>query len=312
MSSIKRCFAFGSLSCAMLLAVNATTAGAANGSQCARTDGRVSLEAGLFAMGEDRAYPEEGPVREVQVDAFEIDRSEVTNARFAAFVEATGYVTDAERAPDPARHPGIPADALVPGSAVFISPLISRSPQWWQFVEGANWRQPEGPGSTIETRMDHPVVHVSYADVLAFAKWAGGDLPTEAEWEYAARGGLARARFEWGNQPIGEGPARANTWQGGFPIENKGADGYVGTAPVGCFPANGHGLFDMTGNVWESTKDQLDPLDRNSGLIKGGSHLCAENFCQRYRPAARHPQERDFSTSHIGFRLVYRQPPPPW
>lgn len=267
----------------------------------------VALPGGTFSMGSDTGYPDEGPIRAVTVEAFEIETLEVTNRRFAAFVADTGYVTQAERTPDPALHPDLPADALAAGSAVFISPSLSGVRSWWHFVEGATWRHPEGPGSSIEDRLDHPVVHVAYQDALAFAEWAGGDLPTAAEWEYAARGGLEGAHFEWGDEPPDSGTPRANTWQGFFPIENTERDGYAGAAPVGCYRPNGYGLYDMTGNVWEWTKDTYDRRNPNSGLIKGGSYLCAENFCRRYRPAARHEQERDFSASHIGFRVIYRR-----
>ena len=267
---------------------------------------RVSLDGGAFTMGSDTGYRDEAPARSAQVDEFEIESLEVTNRRFAAFVQETGYITVAERQPDPTAHPGIPADMLVPGSAVFVSPIVSGLTTWWQFVEGASWRHPEGPGSTIETRMDHPVVHIAFEDALAFAEWTGGDLPTEAEWEFAARGGLENARYEWGDTPPEQGSPRANTWQGPFPISNTEQDGYFGTAPAGCFGSNGYGLHDMTGNVWEWTKDRYRSGNPNSGLLKGGSYLCADNFCRRYRPSARHEQERDFSASHIGFRVIYR------
>ena len=281
---------------------------ASAGDQCAALDAPtvVALNGGDFLMGEDRGYPDEAPVRAATVGAFSIDAFEVTNRRFAAFVDETGYVTVAERVPDPADFPGIPANALAPGSAVFTPPLSNGSPTWWRFTEGASWRTPEGPGSAIDDRMDHPVIHIAYEDAQAFAAWAGGDLPSEAEWEYAARGGLVGARYEWGEEDPHQGEPRANTWQGIFPVVNLEKDGHARTAPVGCFPANGFGLYDMTGNVWEWTKDAYRPGDANSGLIKGGSFLCAENFCQRYRPAAKHEQERNFSASHIGFRLVYR------
>ena len=268
----------------------------------------VMLPGGAFSMGDARGYPEERPVRTVTVEPFAIDSMEVTNRRFQAFVDATGYVTMAERRPDPLLHPDIPPDQLVPGSAVFVAPLSSGSPQWWRFVEGAHWRQPEGPGSSLEGRLDHPVVHIAYEDARAFARWAGGALPTEAQWEFAARGGLSSARYEWGEEHPDKGAPKANTWQGAFPLQNSGADGFIGTAPVGCYPANGFGLHDMTGNVWEWTTDQFNPEDDNAGTIKGGSYLCAENYCRRFRPAARHPHERDFSTSHVGFRLVYNAP----
>lgn len=276
-----------------------------DGSVCEPVTGKVRIDGGTFDMGNAKAYPEERPVHTVSVERFVIDRTEVTNDRFAAFVEDTGYVTQAEQMPDPAKHPELDPALLLAGSAVFIPPAISGSRQWWQFVEGASWRNPEGPGSTIEERMQHPVVHVSYADALAFAEWAGGALPTEAQWEFAARGGLSDAQYEWGEEPPHQGSPKANTWQGFFPIENSTEDGHSGTAPVGCFPANGYGLYDMTGNVWEWTNDAFTASDTNSGLIKGGSYLCSDNFCRRYRPAAKHPQERDFSTSHLGFRLVY-------
>lgn len=273
---------------------------------CQAEPARVTLAGGEFRMGSEDGYVEERPTRMAVVGAFAIDTLEVSNADFAKFVEETGYITTAEREPDPALHPNIPAESLIPGSAVFVSPLISGQPSWWQFTPGANWRAPEGPGSTLEGRMDHPVVHVSYLDAQAYADWAGGDLPTEAEWEYAARGGLHAARYAWGDEPPHTGAAKANTWQGMFPVENTESDGFVGTAPGGCFAENGYGLFDMTGNVWEWTQGQFDPRSDNSGLIKGGSYLCSDNFCQRFRPAARQPQDRDFSTSHIGFRVVYR------
>lgn len=274
--------------------------------QCASEDERVRIPGGVFKIGEQFGYPEERPVRDVVVEPFEIDRTEVTNRRFAEFVDATGYVTDAERKPNLVDATDDKENAIEPGSAVFISPIESGQRQWWQYVLGAYWRAPEGPGSSIQTRMDHPVVHISYNDALAFAEWVGGDLPTEAEWEIAARGGLVGMRYEWGSADPKDGPARANTWQGVFPFENKADDGHVGTAPVGSYPANGYGLCDMTGNVWEWSKGRFDLEDENSGVIRGGSHLCAENFCRRYRPASRQPHERDFSTSHIGFRLVYR------
>lgn len=267
---------------------------------------RVALPGGDFQMGSEAGYPDEAPVRTVSVRPFEIETLEVTNRRFAEFVRETGYVTLAERAPDPAQYPDIPEKMLVAGSAVFVSPADTRRRNWWQFTAGANWRQPEGPGSSIENRMDHPVVHIAYADALAFAQWAGGDLPTEAEWEYAARGGLYGAQYEWGDNPPTSDRPRANTWQGIFPIVNTQADGYERTAPVGCFDPNGYGLFDMTGNVWEWTSDFYGDESPNSGLLKGGSFLCSENFCRRFRPAARQEQERDFSASHIGFRVVYR------
>ena len=261
---------------------------------------------GLSAMGAGALYPEEAGRGAVRLAGFLIDRTEVTNARFAAFAEETGYVTLAERMPDPALHPGIPPEALVPGSAVFVMAGGDRA-GFWRFEPGAFWRAPEGPGSSIEDRMDHPVVHLAYEDAARFAAWAGGRLPSEAEWEHAARGGLAAATYEWGETAPDDLPSRrANTWQGVFPVIDTGADGYKGTAPVACYAPNGYGLHDATGNVWEWTAD-ADPA-RNRGVIKGGSYLCAENYCRRYRPAARHPQELDFSTSHLGFRVAYDLP----
>lgn len=277
---------------------------------CVADTVRVDLPAGVFSMGATDTYAEEAPIRQVSVAPLAMQSTEVSNAQFATFVAATAYVTQAERAPDPALHPDLPPALLVPGSAVFRSPADTGQRRWWHFVEGASWRAPEGPGSDLSGRMDHPVVHVTFHDALAYAAWAGGDLPTEAEWEYAARGGLDGARYGWGDEPPDDGGLKANTWQGAFPVQNTRRDGYAGTAPVGCFPPNGYGLFNMTGNVWEWTRGQARAGQPNSGLIKGGSYLCADNFCRRYRPAARQAQERDFSASHIGFRLVFRPDPP--
>jgi formylglycine-generating enzyme required for sulfatase activity len=265
----------------------------------------VVIQGGQFKMGAERGYPEERPVVEAVVESFRIMTHEVTNDQFARFVEATGYVSQAERVPDPKLHPDIPQADLVPGSAVFVMPK-SRQQYWWQFVEGASWRMPFGVGSELNDRNSHPVVHISYADAVAFADWVGGRLPTEAEWEYAARGGLDGATYSWGETPPSEGRARANTWQGIFPFANTGDDGFLDTAPVGSFQPNGYGLYDMTGNVWEWVDHE--PSVRNIGLIKGGSFLCADNFCRRYRPSAKQPQELDFSTNHIGFRVAFDHP----
>ncbi len=260
----------------------------------------VALPGGVFAMGSNEAYREEAPVREVETGPFRMDAHEVTNRQFSAFVEATGYVTTVETKPKPEDNPGIPPELLTAGSAVFVG---GRAP--WKFVEGAYWRAPEGPGSSIDNRMDHPVVHMTYADAEAYAAWAGGDLPTEAEWEYAARGGLDGARYEWGDTPPDKtDQPRANTWQGLFPVANTTHDGFDGSAPVGCYAPNGYGLYDMTGNVWELVKGHAPSA--LFGIMKGGSFLCAENFCRRYRPSARHDSEVNFSASHVGFRLVYR------
>lgn len=255
-------------------------------------------------MGSDNHYSDEGPVRTFTLAPFKIDPFEVTRAQFQEFIKATGYVTVAERKPDPALHPNIPEDKLVAGSAVFSMAVGDSQAGRWQFVPGAAWDKPDGSQSKIAAEMNHPVNHIAYEDALAFAVWAGGDLPSEAQWEYAARGGLDGAAYEWGDvEPDQMDIPRANTWQGIFPVINRADDGYVGTAPVGCYEPNGYGLYDMTGNLWEWTKDS--DLTSNQGIIKGGSYLCASNYCRRYRPAARQNQELDFSTNHIGFRLVY-------
>lgn len=290
----------------------------------------LCLAGGTFRMGSNDHYPEEAPVREVTVASFAIDVTPVTNAAFTCFVRATGYVTLAERPPSRATYPGADPRLLVPGSSVFTPPErypIAPNPLlWWRYVEGASWRHPLGPHSTIEGKDDHPVVHVAYEDAAAFAAWAGKRLPTEAEWEYAARGGLEGAAFAWGDELAPEGRMMANYWQGPFPKTNLCLDGYDRTSPVTAFPPNGYGLFDMIGNVWEWTSDVFrEPGDTkpcctpdqragNAGqgpggafpcmVIKGGSHLCAENYCRRYRPAARYPQTIDTSTSHMGFRCA--------
>lgn len=270
---------------------------------CVETAGAdfIYVSGGDFEMGSIGTYPEEAPVRRERVNGFWIGKYEVSNADFDLFTKETGYQTLAERTPDPALHPDIPADQLVAGSALFVPPK-TKAEYWWQFMRGANWRQPRGPGSDISDKMDMPVVHVAYADAVAYAAWKGGRLPSEKEWEYAARGGLDGATYEWGETPPQNGTPRANTWQGVFPVIDKGEDGFMGAAPTGQYAANGYGLYDMTGNVWEWVADQNKA--RNMGLIKGGSFLCADNFCRRYRPAAKQPQELDFSTNHIGFRVV--------
>lgn len=259
---------------------------------------RISLSAGRFTMGSDKAYPEESPARASSVGAFDIDAVEVTNDAFASFVTATGYVTDAEKP-----QPGFGAA----GAAVFTPPTATR-PTWWQFVEGANWRSPNGSDSSIDGLGLHPVVQVSYADAKAYAKWAGRRLPTEAEWEYAAKGG-ADTFYVWGNDRVPNNTEQANTWQGAFPVSNTAADGYRALAPIGCFPPNDFGLYDMIGNVWEWTDSTFDDAPAKEGAepiyaIKGGSYLCAENYCRRYRAAARQPQEAGFATNHIGFRTI--------
>lgn len=292
-------------------------------------EGMIELEGGEFLMGSDAHYPEERPARKVRVGGFAIDVTPVTNAQFARFVEETGYVTNAEIAPTLEDYPKADPGLLVAGSSIFDPP--ERQPHeanpmlWWRYCPGADWRHPEGPASTIDGRLNHPVVHVALNDALAYAAWAGKRLPTEAEWEFAARGGAEGLPFAWGEELAPAGAMLANYWQGLFPSENLALDGYERTSPVGAFPANAYGLFDMIGNVWEWTADDYrlaqtagakccSPYGRGQlmvsaeGLVfkvlKGGSHLCAENYCQRYRPAARYPQTPDTSTSHIGFRCV--------
>jgi formylglycine-generating enzyme len=292
----------------------------------------ISLPAGTLRMGSAEFYPEEGPVHERRVEAFELDAHPVTNAEFAAFVTATGYVTVAERELDPLHFPDADPADLVPGGMVFTptpGPVDLRDwRQWWRWQPGARWREPEGPGSAIDHRLQHPVVQVCFEDASAYVAWAGKRLPTEAEWEWAARGGMAGARYSWGDEPRPDGRLRANTWQGSFPFRNTGADGWVGTSPVGTFPANGYGLVDMTGNTWEWTSDYYAPrhalpgsridagtrvnMLASSGMgpgtqmprrvLKGGSHLCSPEYCLRYRPAARSGQAEDTGMTHIGFR----------
>ena len=293
---------------------------------------------GTFLMGSEDFYPEEGPVHRVSVDGFWMDEHPVTAAEFRRFVRETEYVTVCERPLDPADFPGADPEALVPGALVFrktAGPVdLQDFRNWWAYVPEAYWKRPEGPGSSVNGRDRHPVVQIAYDDAAAYADWAGKDLPTEAEWEYAARGGLDGATFAWGDEHFPEGKPMANSWQGEFPWQNLKLDGYEGTSPVGSFPANGYGLYDMTGNVWEWTSDFFVPQhpdevekpccvprnprvssDRESygagemvprRVIKGGSHLCAPNYCLRYRPAARQGEAVDTSTGHLGFRCVVR------
>lgn len=286
--------------------------------------GMRRLAGGAFVMGSNRHYPEEAPERVVEVAPFWIDTGPVTNAEFARFVEATGHVTTAEIAPVAADYPGADPALLQPGSAVFeptAGPVDLRRPDlWWRYVLGAAWRAPLGPGSDITAVMDHPVVHIAFPDAEAYAAWAGKALPTEAEWEFAARGGLERAAYAWGEELEPGGWRMANYWAGEFPWRSDKPAGEARSSPVGRFPANGYGLFDMIGNVWEWTVELWDappskgpsccaapaPGSQAVRVIKGGSHLCAESYCRRYRPAARHPQASDSSTSHLGFRCVVR------
>jgi formylglycine-generating enzyme required for sulfatase activity len=282
------------------------------------------IAGGTFSMGSDEFYPEERPVRSVSVGSFWIDDHPVTAAAFRRFIRATGHVTVAERAPSARDYPEADEELLVPGSLVFrktAGPVpLDDVRRWWSYVPGAFWKKPGGPGTTISGRDRHPVVHVAYADAEAYATWAGKALPTEAEWEFAARGGLEGSRFAWGDEELSDGRTMANTWQGSFPWQNTRLDGYEGTSPVCSFPPNGYGLYDVCGNVWEWTADAFatgldtkpccapappgERFPRN--VIKGGSHLCAPSYCLRYRPAARQSETIDTSTSHLGFRCVVR------
>jgi formylglycine-generating enzyme required for sulfatase activity len=302
--------------------------------------GMVWIPGGIFMMGSDSHYPEEAPAHRVKVDGFWIDAKTVTNREFAKFVEATGHVTSAEKPADPKDYPGAVPELLVPSSVVFKKAPpgtgLNDHYRWWTYVAGADWRHPQGPGSSIEGLDDHPVVHVNFADAAAYAKWVGKELPSEAEWEFAARGGLEGAEYCWGDELFPGGQPMANTWQGAFPSENLLEDGYEWTAPVGSFPPNGYGLHDMAGNVWEWTTDWYQEhgkiespcctLENPRGglmkhsydprqpaikiprkVMKGGSYLCAPNYCRRYRPAARMSQPVDTSTCHLGFRCIVRR-----
>jgi sulfatase modifying factor 1 len=299
--------------------------------------GMAWIPGGQFQMGSADFYPEERPVHQVAVDGFWMDEHPVTVAEFRRYIKATGYQTVAERPLNAADYQGADPDLLVPGSLVFRrtpGPVDTRDfRQWWAYVPGACWRQPDGPGSELRRRDQHPVTHIAYEDAQAYAAWAGKALPTEAEWEFAARGGLDGAVYVWGDEFAPGGEQLANTWQGEFPWQNLLLDGYEGTSPAGAFPANGYGLYDMAGNVWEWTCDYFRPRHRGEQaaapccaprnplvdepgrdpgsaiprrVIKGGSHLCAPNYCLRYRPAARQGEAVDTSTGHIGFRCVVR------
>ncbi len=300
----------------------------------------VWIPGGTYLMGSDAHYPEEAPAHPVSVSSFWIDRYQITNAAFRRFVKATGYVTVAERVPEADRYPGALPEMLVPGSVVFKQPpgrvALDNHYTWWDWVPGADWRRPEGSGSTLDGRERHPVIHVSWEDAAAYAAWAGKSLPTEAEWEYACRSGQDRLPFAWGEELAPKGKMLANYWQGQFPWQNLDLDGYERTAPVGSFPPNGYGLCDMIGNVWEWTADwyvahhdggspccgaalnpgggseqgSLDPSIAGASIprrvLKGGSWACAANYCQRYRPAARMPHPIDTGTNHVGFRCIVR------
>jgi formylglycine-generating enzyme len=298
----------------------------------------VRIPGESFLMGSNHFYTEEQPVHEVMVDGFWMDKHPVTNSEFRQFVEATGHVTVAERQPDPEQYPGIDPAMLVPGSLVFQKPpqrVSLRDPKaWWAYVPGACWKYPEGLGISVSLRDDHPVTHVAHEDAAAYAAWAEKSLPAEAEWEFAARGGLSQAIFVWGNEAAPGGRIMANTWQGEFPWQHLAAGSWEGTSPVQSFSANGYGLYDMAGNVWEWTttffkprhdavkpcctprtplgnKPELSDPSKTGGniprrVVKGGSYLCAPNYCFRYRPAARQGEAVDTSTCHIGFRCILR------
>ena len=302
------------------------------------TEGMAWIPGGEFSMGTDdeAGWPDEKPAHRVRVAGFWMDETEVTNARFRAFVEATGYVTTAEKKPDweelkkqlPPGTPKPPESKLVPASMVFVPPAgkvdLKDFASWWKWTPGACWKHPEGPDSHIEGKDDHPVVHVSWDDAAAYARWAGKRLPTEAEWEFAARGGLDGKPYVWGDEPPGDSGTRANLWQGEFPHKNTGADGHERTAPVKTYPANGYGLYDMAGNVWEWCADEYQRgshrrragqgvIDNPEGprtlfpaqrVQKGGSFLCNDKYCSRYRPSARHGCSPDTGMSHVGFRCA--------
>jgi len=289
----------------------------------------VFIPGGTFKIGSDSHYPSERSAEDVTVDSFCINKYEITNSEFAQFVKETGYITVAERPLSKEQFPSLPDDQRNPGSLVFH--MADKNAKqvgylsWWKWTPGADWQHPFGPKSDIQGKEKYPVVQVSYEDVVAYAQWAGKSLPTEAQWEYAARGGLDDVDYSWGQQ---YSEKKANTWQGIFPLFNTKADGYTGTAPVGSFEPNGYGLYDITGNVWEWTsdwygvghdrknhssnptgpteKESFDPREPGIAkhVIKGGSYLCAPNYCSRYRPAARESQSPDTGTTHIGFRLV--------
>jgi formylglycine-generating enzyme len=289
----------------------------------AELENMVRIPGGTFLMGSERHYPEEAPVHKVSVGAFRMDAHPVTNAEFRRFVEATSHVTLAERPARAEDYPGAAADKLEPSSVVFrkaSGPVDMGNPyNWWTYVKGADWRHPQGPGSTLQGKWRHPVVHVGFEDAEAYAKWAGKELPTEAEWEFAARGGLDGAGYTWGDEYV---PHLCNHWQGEFPWQNLLEDKFEWTAPVGSFPPNGYGLYDMAGNVWQWTTDWYrehgapqkaccshdprDPLRIPRRVMKGGSYLCAPNYCHRYRPAARMAQPVDTATCHLGFRCIVR------
>jgi sulfatase modifying factor 1 len=294
-------------------------------------DGMVWIHSGEFWMGSDD-FPDAQPWHRVYVDGFWMDKTEVTNEQFEKFVKATGYVTLAERTPTKEEFPTAPPENLVAGSVVFTPPdkpvPLNNHYQWWDYVKGANWRHPTGPKSNLQGKEKYPVVHIAFADALAYCKWAGKRLPTEAEFEFAARGGLEKKTYVWGDEFRPGGKWMANTFQGHFPERNTGEDGFVGTAPVGSFPPNGYGLYDMAGNVWEWCSDwyrpdyykmlpevarnphgpatSFDPSEPGTQkrVHKGGSFLCTDQYCKRYEPGGRGKGEPDTGTNHLGFRCV--------
>ncbi|MDQ3020323.1 MAG: formylglycine-generating enzyme family protein [Bacteroidota bacterium] len=304
----------------------------------------IKIENGKFLMGSENFYPEEKPVHEVTVDGFWMDKYEITNEQYEKFVNETGYITIAERPLDPKDYPTVDPVNLIPGALIFQK---SKGPvnlrdyhNWWRWVPGTCWNHPKGPDSSIEGREKYPVVHIAYEDAEAYTKWIGKELPSEAEWEFAARGGLNGKNYIWGDEDVQYSKPMANTWQGEFPYQNLLIDEYEGASPVGSFAPNGYGLYDMAGNVWEWTSDwYVAHLDESADefktcctpainprvissegsydvrqpqikiprkVVKGGSHLCAPNYCLRYRPAARQPQMIDTGMSHIGFRCIVR------
>ena len=309
------------------LSLNPTNALAETAPSC--PEGMVYIPSGTFSMGSDNQdFVEEKVVNDVTLDSFCIDSHEITNAQWSEFVKETNYLTIAERPLSKEQFPELQEEERKPGSMVFQPPEAGLQQvaymSWWHWVRGANWQHPFGEDSDIQGKENYPVVHISYEDAVAYAQWAGKQLPTEAQWEYAARGGLKEKDYTWGDEYSAQ---KANTWQGMFPFFNTKKDGYLGIAPIGIFPPNDYGLYDMAGNVWEWTQDwfqverngmthQKNPTGPNQGydpkkpmdklvhVIKGGSYLCAPNYCSRYRPAARESQPFDTGTTHIGFRLV--------
>ena len=279
-------------------------------SQSSGRDGMVAIPAGDYQVGSDRFYPEEAPVRQVSIASFEIDQAPVTNAEFLQFVDATGYQTVSERPPDPTLYPDLPPEERIPESVVFLPPppTVDRSEplSWWALIAGADWRHPQGPDTNLDGLMQHPVVHVAFEDALAYADWVGKRLPTADEWEVAARGGLVDQDYAWGSEKTPDGRWLANVWQGPFPWDNKETDGWFWTSPVGSFPANGYGLVDVCGNVWEwtSTPYAVPEGEQERRVIKGGSFLCADNYCHRFRPSALMGQTLDTATCHMGFRCA--------